>query len=446
MPMATDEQMQKIQETLEAILMQNASLVKEVEQLKKDNQEFRCTKDEKEKRVLAKKEEWSDLEEAGFGIVEKLKLLKEDLEKEGVDDVFFSLESKMTELSQEFGEIGGITGTSTATGSGEEPAQIIEPVEPFSNTAREERMECFFGEDNNLTPVAMRRFVERYNTVKKMNMQLQITGWDNTQYRAGKIKLCLKGAAFDYVEFACKMEEEWTENDVLLLEKLQDKFIKVQAIEMSILRFEQGVQEPRETITEFLERLKRMVRDAYDGDSQQELDRKVAWRFVSGLSDRSVRDKLVDGGWMLNRQTAKELDKLQRIAEQAKRNEEASRAMSKSAGHVALFEERNFEDESDTIAAFSSNSSSGVRSKNSSYDSEGSSRGRRSKADSPELGGRMQRTSIPENNAKSDNFECYYCKTKSHRGGWFHCPKRKKENPSWRPKKIDGNKGTKDFQ
>ena len=32
------------------------------------------------------------------------------------------------------------------------------------------------------------------------------------------------------------------------------------------------------------------------------------------------------------------------------------------------------------------------------------------------------------------------------RGGWFHCPKRKKENPSWRPKKIDGNKGTKDFQ
>ena len=56
-------------------------------------------------------------------------------------------------------------------------------------------------------------------------MQLQITGWDNTQYRAGKSKLCLKGAAFDYVEFACKMEEEWTENDVLLLEKLQDKLI-----------------------------------------------------------------------------------------------------------------------------------------------------------------------------------------------------------------------------
>ena len=45
-----------------------AYIVKEVEQLKKDNQKFRCTKDEKEKRIFAKKEEWSDLEEAGFNL------------------------------------------------------------------------------------------------------------------------------------------------------------------------------------------------------------------------------------------------------------------------------------------------------------------------------------------------------------------------------------------
>ena len=128
-------------------------------------------------------------------------------------------------------------------------------------------MDCFFGEENNVTPVAMRRFVERYNTINKMNIQ-RITGWDSEQYRAGKIKLCLKGTAFDYVEFACNMEEEWAENDILLLERLRDKFVKVQAIEMSILHFEQSVQEPRETIAEFMGRLKRSVRDAYDGDSQ----------------------------------------------------------------------------------------------------------------------------------------------------------------------------------
>ena len=62
-----------------------------------------------------------------------------------------------------------------------------------------------------------------------------------------------------------------------------------------------------------------------------------AWRFVSGLGDQNVRDKLVDEDWLLNCQTAKELYELQRIAGQAKRDEKASRATSKSAGHVAHF-------------------------------------------------------------------------------------------------------------
>ena len=42
----------------------------------------------------------------------------------------------------------------------------------------------------------------------------------------------LRGPAFDDVEFDCKMEESWTDNDDLLLEKLQDKFMKVQDIEI----------------------------------------------------------------------------------------------------------------------------------------------------------------------------------------------------------------------
>ena len=35
---------------------------------------------------------------------------------------------------------------------------------------------------------------------------------------------------------------------------------------------------------------------------------------------------------------------------------------------------------------------------------------------------------------------CFYCH-KKHRGGWFHCEKRKKENPDWRPqRKSKGSK------
>ena len=127
-----------------------------------------------------------------------------------------------------------------------------------------------------------------------MNMGLKISGWDDPKYRAGKIVLCLKGEAFDYVQFANSVSEPWTDDDESMLGRLKDKFINIQAIEMNILSFEQSVQETRETIDEFMSRLKRGVRDAYDGDDQHELDRKVAWRFVSGLRDRTCRDKILD--------------------------------------------------------------------------------------------------------------------------------------------------------
>ena len=47
-------------------------------------------------------------------------------------------------------------------------------------------------QDGNYSSVAMRRFAERYETVRDMNVQLKITGWDDPVYRAGKITLCLK--------------------------------------------------------------------------------------------------------------------------------------------------------------------------------------------------------------------------------------------------------------
>ena len=221
MPMATAEQMEKIQEMLQTIMEQNCNLEKEVEKevekLKKDNEEYKSSRSERDKKIQAQMEEWSDLEEGTFGMIEKLTKLKEGLLQNEVKEEFFTKETKIGELCAMLKEIGGITGDETTTRRGEEPTQEVIPQEPFSNNAREERMDCFFGEENNVTPVAMRRFVERYNTIKKMNIQLRITGWDSEKYRAGKIKLCLKGIAFDYVEFACNMEEEWAENDILFL-------------------------------------------------------------------------------------------------------------------------------------------------------------------------------------------------------------------------------------
>lgn len=415
----------EIQATLKIILDQNKKLSEDMAVLKAENVELKKNAEDKTERIEANVAKWKETEEEGFALADKLGELKEELVKDQVRDGFFQQETRIEELCRKLEELGDFE-ESRYRGKGVklEPAQETHPEERYSSNAKEERMDCYFGEDRSYSAVAMRRFVERYQTVKEMNMRLRITGWDDPKYRAGKIVLCLKGDAFDYVKFASSSYERWADNDVQMLEKLQDKFINTQAIEMYILHFEQTVQEPRETIGEFMSRLKRSVREAYDGDEPRELDRKVAWRFVSGLSDRKVRDKILDAGWMKNRQEAKELDDLQRIAEYAKRNDDTSRAMSKTAAQVSAFDLEL--QEVDSFAAFS-NGSSGSRSKNVSSESRlsgGSNRSGFSSGSRQESGG--------------DSTGCFYCKKTGHR--WFHCPKRKREDRDWRPKRAEDKK------
>ena len=126
------------------------------------------------------------------------------------------------------------------------------------------------------------------------------------------------------MSFASSICEEWAENDETMIEKLREKFTNLQAIELNILQFEQSMQEPKESISDYLGRLRRAVKDAYDGDHQRELDRKVAWKFVSGLGDERIRRKLLEDGWMKTRQEAKPIEELLKVAEIFKKTERRS--------------------------------------------------------------------------------------------------------------------------
>lgn len=297
-----------------------------------------------------------------------------------------------------------------------------EPVEeevlgtPYDAMGKEERIDLSFGHDGDYSAVSMRRFIERYKVVKELNMRARLRGWDSPSYRAGKLTLCLQGEAFDYVSFASSMLNPWTSNDELLVSKLKDKFTNVQAIELNILGFEKSIQEPRETISDYMTRLQMTVKEAYDGDSQLDLDRRVAWKFVSGLGDERIKRKLLEGGWMKSRQEAKPLEDLLKVADIAKKTDDAVKAMGKETGSINAAQEYS-------VSAWEQKSSShaGDRRKQSSGES-----------------GRSNRSSSSRGSGESSDglplefLECFYCK-KKHRGGWFHCAVRKKEDPTWRP-------------
>ena len=179
-------------------------------------------------------------------------------------------------------------------------------------------------------------------------------------------------------------------------------------------------------------RLQMTVKEAYDGDSQLDLDRRVACKFVSGLGDERIKRKLLEGGWMKSRQEAKPLEDLLKVAEIAKKTDDAVKATGK---------------ETDSINAAQEYSVSAWEQKSSSY---GGDRRKQSSGES----GRPNRSSSSRGSGGSSDglplefLECFYCKTK-HRLGWFHCPVRKKEDPTWRPArrgdKAGRGKGT-DFR
>ena len=220
--MTQQEQIDQILKSLQKLTATNETLVQEVAGLKKDNLELRKYAEDKSARVAANKVTFEELGQEMLDLLGKMGTVKETLLQDSVEEEYFS-----------GGDLGEICRIANELHSGEdthlswrregvklEPEHAAPTAEPFTGTAKEERMDCYFSDDNNYSSVAMRRFAERYQTVRDMNVQLKIAGWDNSAFRAGKIVLCLKGDAFDYVKFAKSSNEEWANRDDKLLEKL----------------------------------------------------------------------------------------------------------------------------------------------------------------------------------------------------------------------------------
>jgi len=412
----TDAALKEVQESLKALLEQNKVMNDKIENLQAENEKLKTSRSDIEERVKKNIQSMNEANAAAITAVDEMIAIQEKLNLDGwmkYDEVawFFSEDRCKQFMSQ----ITGLPIKSTLTSS-EESSVSFPPDSPFENTGREERLDIVFGNDGDHTAKSLRRFIEKYRVVKNLNVAARLIGWDSPEYRANKLKLSLQGDAFDFVSFEDSMHRDWTKDDEGIVEKLKDRYLNVQAVEVNILKFENTCQEGKELPNEYLARLQQLAKDAYEGQEQSDLDLRVAWKFVSGLSEENVRRKLMEGGWMKNRREAKPLDELLKIAEVTRQTDEAVRATKSGTGSVAMFSQdqdggsgvnaarfRNVSSDSHTSRASGSSNSSGM---------------------------------------VLDFVECWYC-LKKHRGGWFHCEKRKKEDPKWRPSsKKKGSKSS----
>ena len=411
--MATKEDIDRLEKSLHDLLQLNTTLSSQVSALQKENDEIKRAAQSTVDRITTNKEKWQKAEEDVVMLIEQLSTVKQQLEEDKVERVFFQEHcDSYKAIGLLYANVFDAEELKPSKSDNREDSAVIQ--EPFTGTGREERLEIQFGVDNDCSAVALRRFIERYRVVRHINMQGRITGWDSPQFRASKLKLGLVNDPFDYVSFESSMFQPWTEDDQQMIEKLMDKYMNVQAVELNILTFENAAQEPKEDLAEYLMRLRRLVKEAYDGENQTELDKRVAWKFVSGIQDKRITKKLMETGWMLDRRCAKPLEELLKLAEVTKQTDDAVAILDKEkhVGSINVFQN----EEPGSFAAFSRQGyeKRNNRSKVNSGDSS------RSSGSQPPL----------------DFLKCWYCQ-KEHRGGWFYCSKRKKEDPKWRPSRSN---------
>ena len=271
----------------------------------------------------------------------------------------------------------------------------------FESKPKEEKLDIIFGQDGDYSASSLKRFIEKYRVVKKLNETASHKGWDSPEFRANKLKLSLQGDAFDFVSFDDSLGHDWARDDGTIIEKLQDRYLNVQAIENNITSFEKSCQGERELLNEFMTRLKQLVKDAFEGETQKELDRKVAWKFVSGARDEKVRRKLVEDGWMRNRREAKPLEELLKMAELAKRTE-VKPVVSRPLPPQTVYKEPE-----PPIVVYK-------------------------QPEPPVVVNRVKKPSTESNHSnlskssEAEYMQCWFCDSK-HKGGWRNCEKRKVE-------------------
>ena len=292
----------------------------------------------------------------------------------------------------------------------------------------EVRIDRTFGEDTS--PKALKTFLSHYKLVKDQNDRRGVLLWREARYRAGALRLVLTDEAAEFVDTEDSMDSIWVNDDATIIQKLEERYLKAECIEMNILAFEEAKQLDNETLAAFMTRLQTLVKNAFPNNPEAILRQRAVWRFLTGVRDAEVRKGLITSKWMASKDEAKTYSEILKAAESIMMTRVASQSMSNKshqrpttvsavAGAPRYDERPRYSDERRQDERPSTKPIGSKRKNNdrgyvaAATGSEGSGQGRQF-----DRANRMM--------------ECYFCK-ETHAGGWQKCAKRAKMDPKWKP-------------
>lgn len=311
-----------------------------------------------------------------------------------------------------------------------------------------------FGVD--VSPSAWRSFKDHFLLVKEANIARGVALWQKATYRSVELRLCLTGSPAEYIREEAAQESKWVQDDEKILERLEQRYVTTEAIEVRIIRFEESKQGEEESLADFLTRLQRLAGDAFASESADVRRKRVVWRFLDGLIDRDVRERLIRERWMKDEANAKEYDDILKIAEAARTSKQAASLTGhrhQVGGACAAAPVQSAVAASPPLpppAARWQRGPAQPRSPPGQLTRPPAGRsGQSGQSPTPQSGPRQRGGA-----ARAGRFvgRCYYCGL-PHQGGWYRCQKRLAENPAWSPSRniaaapavFDEEQGEQDF-
>ena len=288
---------------------------------------------------------------------------------------------------------------------------------------KEKTLQLTFG-DKECSPTALRLFLDHYNLAKEQNIRKNIDGWKDAEFRANELRYQLRGEPALWISQESTMLKLWVKSDTEIIQKLKDRFLGTQCIELNIIGFEELSQLPSESLSQYMTRCQQLGYEAFGEFDVQSTQQRIVWKFLSGIRDPEVRNAVIREKWMKNKNEAKSFEEVLKIAETAK--------MAKIAT-VATGGQKSSNNEAAKVLAMS-----GVKERRNNYRRPLHSSSESYRSGRSSNGSRTSSSSGTDN--RTVNFVCHYCDQKSHYGGWKLCPKRLNEDPSWTPERKDQGK------
>ena len=151
--------------------------------------------------------------------------------------------------------------------------------------------------------------------------------WKDASYRAGALRLVLTDEVAEFVDTEDSMSSSWVNDDVMIIERLKERYLKAECIELNILAFEEAKQLDSGSLAAFMTRLQTLVKNAFPRNPESIMRQRVIWRFLTGVRDADIKKGLISSKWMASQDERKPYSEILKAAESIQMTKVASQSL-----------------------------------------------------------------------------------------------------------------------